>query len=361
MNARTGRLRLVLPVLLPVLLLVGGCADPAPPPSEGFAGLGRDSEGFAQAVPGKVFHFPDDHGAHPDFRIEWWYVTANLSDAEGNDYGVQWTLFRNGLRPGADQPGWGNGNLWLGHAGLTTETRQYSAQVLARGGVGQAGVAAAPFEAWIDDWSLDGDPAAAMDVQANGDGFGYRLHLQAHGPLVLQGEQGLSRKSAGGQASYYYSQPFLRASGVLEIDGRRVEVGGPAWLDREWSSQPLAADQLGWDWFSLRLDDGHRLMLFRLRHADGGHYLSGNWIGPDGATAPLGGDDITLEPLARTRVAGRDLPTRWSLALPGRDLRIEVTAINPRAWMALDTAYWEGPVRVQGSVSGTGYLEMTGY
>lgn len=348
--------------LLAVLsaLLLAGCGKPAPQ-DQGFAGLGGEHEGFAEVVPGKVFSFPEDHGAHPGFRVEWWYLTANLQDAEGNPYGVQWTLFRNALRPGADQPGWGNGNLWLGHAGLTTATRHFSAQHLARGGVGQAGVVAAPFEAWIDDWWLRGDPASGLHVHAGGEGFGYRLQLQADGPLVLQGEQGWSRKSAGGQASYYYSQPFLQARGVLEVEGRRIEVSGPAWLDREWSSQPLAADQHGWDWFSLRLDDGRRLMLFRLRQSDGNDFLSGTWIEADGATEPLQAGEVELAPLGQSRVAGRDVPTRWSLAIPGKGFEVEVTAINPDAWMDLDTAYWEGPVRVRGSARGVGYLEMTGY
>jgi len=347
-------------VLLSALLL-SGCGKAPAPADEGFAGLGRESAGFAEVVPGKVFDFPEDHGAHPGFRIEWWYLTANLRDAEGNHYGVQWTLFRNALRPDADERGWGNGNLWLGHAGLTTATRHFAAQRLARGGVGQAGVVAAPFEAWIDDWELGGDPAAGMRVAASGDDFAYRLQLQPGGPIVLQGEQGLSRKSTGGQASYYYSQPFLQARGVLRIDGRQVEVSGPAWLDREWSSQPLAAEQLGWDWFSLRLDDGRRLMLFRLRQADGQDYLSGTWIEADGRTEALHGADIELQPLGHTRVAGRDVPTRWSIAIPGKGFEVEAAAINPHAWMDLDTPYWEGPVRVQGSASGVGYLEMTGY
>ncbi|NZA26825.1 iron ABC transporter permease [Luteimonas sp. SJ-92] len=348
-------------LLLALALLAGGCADRAPAPAEGFAGLGGEREGFARVVPGKAFAFPADHGAHPDFRIEWWYLTANLRDADGRDYGVQWTLFRNALRPAADAPGWGNGNLWMGHAGMTTRDRHWSAQRMARGGVGQAGVVAVPFQAWIDDWSLQGDPAGELRARARGDGFGYRLRLQADGPLVLQGEQGFSRKSGGGQASYYYSQPFFRADGVLDIDGREVEVTGMAWMDREWSSQPLAADQVGWDWFSLHFDDGRRLMLFRLRHADGGDYLSGNWIAPDGRTTPLGAGDIRLRPLRTTRVADRDVPTRWALALPGHELQVQVEAINPDAWMDLDTAYWEGPVRVTGSAGGVGYLEMTGY
>lgn len=341
-------------------LVLGGCAEPAPPP-EGFAGLGRESSGFEQVVPGRAFAFPADHGAHPGFRIEWWYLTANLRDAEGNDYGVQWTLFRNALRPDADVPGWTNGNLWLGHAGLTTGTRHFAAQRLARGGVGQAGVVAEPFGAWIDDWSLSGDPAAGLQVQAAGADFGYRLQLEPAGPLVLQGDDGFSRKSADGQASYYYSQPFLQARGVLTVDGREVEVTGTAWMDREWSSQPIAADQLGWDWFSLRLEDGARLMLFHLRHADGDYYLSGNWIAADGTTTPLEAGAIALKPLEHTTVAGREVPIRWSLALPGRDFDVEIAAINPQAWMDLGTAYWEGPVRVEGSAAGVGYLEMTGY
>lgn len=353
MNARV-------PAGLLVLLLSGGCAE-TEPAAEGFAGLGQESEGFARVLPGRPLAFPADHGAHPDFRIEWWYVTANLADADGNDYGVQWTLFRSALRPGAGQPGWGNGNLFMGHAGVTGEGAHRAAERLARGGVGQAGVDAAPFRAWIDDWTLSGDPESGMQVRAHGRDFTYDLALDPRGPLVHQGEGGYSRKSADGQASYYYSHPFLHATGTLEIDGRRVEVSGPAWMDREWSSQPLAGDQLGWDWFSLRLDDGARLMAFQLRHRDGGRYLSGTWIAPDGRAGALDGSAIKLRPLEWTTVAGREVPTRWSLSVDGHLAQTEVAAVNPRAWMDLGTPYWEGPVRVQGGASGVGFLEMTGY
>ena len=353
MNARV--------LVLAACLLPGACADTPPATSEGFAGLGRTSDAYAQVVPGRVFSFPADHGAHPGFRIEWWYVTANLADAQGNDYGIQWTLFRYGLRPGEGAAGWGNGTIWMGHAGLTTPGGHHAAERLARGGVGQAGVEAAPFQAWIDDWMLAGPPEAAMQVRAAGGDFAYSLQLESRGPLVLQGEGGFSLKSADGQASYYYSHPFLHASGVLEIDGRRVQVSGPAWMDREWSSQPLAGDQRGWDWFSLRLEEGTRLMLFQLRHADGGRYLSGTWIGADGSSTPLSTGDIRLRPLARTTLAGREVPTRWALSVPARGFEVEVSAVNPGAWMALGTPYWEGPVRVRGSAPGVGYLEMTGY
>jgi predicted secreted hydrolase len=336
----------------------------------GFAGLGGAAGNFATVTPGKPLEFPLDHAAHADYRIEWWYVTANLEDDQGKQYGVQWTLFRSALAPAANQPGWSNRNLWLGHAGLTTATLHRSAQTLARGGVGQAGVELQPFRAWIDDWSLSapktqgepvGDPLNDLRVQAHGGDFSYDLHLQTTRPLVLQGQQGYSRKSEQGQASYYYSQPFFTARGQLQVDGQSVDVHGTAWLDREWSSQYMAGNQQGWDWFSLHLEDGRQLMLFRLRHADGKDYLSGNWIEADGRTEWLGPDEIVLTPAAFTTIDAHKVPTEWSVKIPGKGLDIRTTALNPKAWMALSTPYWEGPVRFSGSQQGVGYLEMTGY
>ena len=356
--------KLIQTLLLALLLALSGC-EPTPPPA-GFAGLGGQAGDFAQVKPGKVFSFPADHGAHPDFRIEWWYLTANLEDAQGQRFGVQWTLFRSALAPGSIETGWSNRNLWIGHAGLTSANGHHSAQTLARGGIGQAGVNAVPFNAWIDDWHLRSQPGAehalaAMDVQAHGDGFGYQLALTSERPLVLQGEQGYSRKSDAGQASYYYSQPFFTAAGQLQIDGKQYQVKGRAWLDREWSSQPLAADQSGWDWFSLHLDDGQQLMVFRLRGAGGQHFLSGNWIDAQGRSTPLAPGSISLRPLQDTAVAGRQIPTRWAIDIPSHALHVQTTALNPKAWMAVGTPYWEGPVTLTGSHGGEGYLEMTGY
>jgi predicted secreted hydrolase len=208
---------------------------------------------------------------------------------------------------------------------------------------------------------MTGDAASSLAVKARGDNFSYQLNLSAQKPLVLQGDKGLSRKSERGQASYYYSQPFFQAQGMLDIEGKAVEVEGVAWLDREWSSQPLSADQSGWDWFSLHLQGGRQLMVFRLRQADGDNYVSGNWIESNGQTEPLHRDDIELIPLEESTVAGRKVPTRWSLNLPKKALRVEVSALNRQAWMDVGTAYWEGPVTVGGSETGIGYLEMTGY
>jgi predicted secreted hydrolase len=327
---------------------------------QGFAGLGTDAEGFAMPAPDPAFAFPQDHGAHPDFRIEWWYVTANLTGPDGTDYGLQWTLFRSALAPG-EADGWDSPQVWFGHAAVTGPGMHRAAERFARGGTGQAGVAAAPFTAWIDDWRMAGDSLDAVELSATGPDFAYRLSMRAQGPLVLHGDGGYSVKSAKGQASYYYSQPAYAVEGAIVLPDGEIPVTGTAWLDREWSSQPLAEDQAGWDWFSLSFDSGEKLMGFRLREAAGGSFTSATWIAADGSATPHGDGTLVAVPLAETEVAGRAVPTRWRLTLPERGLDVTVDAVNPQSWMNLTIPYWEGPVRVGGSHGGRGYLEMTGY
>ena len=356
----------ILARLARLAVLLAFFATPALP--QGFADMGAPAKGFALPDRATVLTFPQDHGPHPDFRIEWWYLTANLEGPDGTPYGLQWTLFRTALAPG-DSGGWESSQLWMGHAAVTTSETHLVAERLARGGVGQAGVTVggeAPFRAWIDDWQMlsgappDRDALSALTLSAKGPGFGYKVALTAEGPLVLQGDRGYSVKSAGGQASYYYSQPFYRVTGVLDLPDGPVAVTGQAWLDREWSSQPLAADQTGWDWFSLSFDTGEKLMGFVLRDAGEG-FTSGTWISADGTPAPLEPGALRAEPLRWTDVAGRSVPVDWRLTLPGRGLDVRLTALNPKAWMATSVPYWEGPVTISGSHAGRGYLEMTGY
>lgn len=328
--------------------------------AQGFAGLGTDAEGFAVPRPDPVFDFPADHGPHPDFRIEWWYLTANLTAEDGTDYGLQWTLFRSALAPG-EAAGWASPQVWFAHAAVTTPDAHHVAERFARGGIGQADVTAAPFEARIDDWRMAGETLNALDLSASGAAFRYDMRLEAEGPLVFHGDGGFSVKSAEGQASYYYSQPFYSVSGTLHLPEGPVAVSGTAWLDREWSSQPLADTQSGWDWFSLSLDDGAKLMGFLLRQTDGSSYSSATWIGPDGATQAYGDGAFAAAPLKVAEVAGRQIPVRWAVSLPDKGVEVTVEAVNDGAWMDLSIPYWEGPVRIDGSHSGRGYLEMTGY
>jgi predicted secreted hydrolase len=335
--------------------------------AQGFAGLGESADGFAPVVPGRTFAFPADHGPHPAFRIEWWYVTANLADKSGTAYGAQWTLFRQAIAAGPPQEGWANQQIWMGHAAVTRADTHRVSQTFARGGVGQAGVEPVPFHAWIDDWEMRGLDAmndanvGPLRLSASGTDFSYALRLDADRPLVLQGDGGYSRKSLREQASYYYSQPHYTAKGSIVIDDKPVEVTGQAWLDREWSSQPLASDQSGWDWLSLHLKSGDKLMLYRMRQTDGQHYGSGKWIAPDGKAELLASADIAMTPLAFTEIEGRKIPTSWRIAVPKFALAIDCTPLNARCWMGTSFPYWEGPISFGGSHTGVGYLEMTGY
>jgi predicted secreted hydrolase len=369
---------------------LAGCEEDTPPaPSQGFAGLGAEAEGFAQASSDLSLRFPEDHGAHPDFRIEWWYLTANLEDESGEPLGVQWTLFRQARQPPAERPAspgpWVADQLWMAHLAVSRGDTHRVAERFARGGSRDgdpardaAGVMAAPFLAWLDDWTLatrvaDSERDALSELElvatAEHDGapFGYRLTLTAEGPLVLHGEGGFSQKTADGQGSVYYSQPFYRVAGEVTLDGRAHRVTGRAWLDREWSSQMLEPEQRGWDWVSLHLDDGRKLMAYRLRGGgeSGGDFLFGNVISPDGRATSLGASEMSLTPLAHHQVAGRRLPTRWRLTIPGQGIDLDITAPHVERWMPTSVPYWEGEVQATdhagGAPRGRGYLEMTGY
>ncbi|MEM9909263.1 MAG: lipocalin-like domain-containing protein [Pseudomonadota bacterium] len=336
------------------------CFLPVAAVAQGFAGLGTDADGFAVPRPDPVFDFPADHGPHPAYRIEWWYLTANLTAEDGTEYGLQWTLFRSALEPG-EQPGWNSPQIWFAHAAVTTPERHFATERFARGGTGQAGVTADPFHAWIDEWEMRGPDFDTLKLTAQGSEFGYDMALEAQGPLIFQGERGFSVKSAEGQASYYYSQPFYEISGTLHLPEGEVSVTGSAWLDREWSSQPLSDNQSGWDWFSLSFTSGAKMMGFQLRQTDGSAYTAATWISPDGTTQPFPDGAFAAMPLAETEVADRIVPTAWQVRLPERGVDVRVEALNPQAWMDLAIPYWEGPVRIEGSHDGHGYLEMTGY
>lgn len=345
-----------------VLLLMLLMAVPAL--AQGFAGLGSDATGFALPRRGVELTFPRDHGAHADYRIEWWYLTANLEGEDGLDYGAQWTLFRSALAPGERQ-GWQDPQVWMGHAALTSADMHWSAERFARGGIGQAGVTLSPFAASIDDWrmtsrAVGGDEMSALDVSAAGEGFSYALKLDAMGALVMQGDKGYSVKSAEGQASYYYSQPFYRVSGTITIEGQSIKVSGQAWFDHEWSSQPLSAGQTGWDWFSFHFASGEKLMGFRLRD-DGEGFTSATWINADGRPEPQPPGALRVTPLQWADAEGHRVPVRWRVSLPAKGVDVTTRALNEAAWMDTRISYWEGPVRIEGTHPGRGYVEMTGY
>jgi predicted secreted hydrolase len=373
--------RATAPLAAFLCLLAGSGCRPSAPADDApdLALLAQSAAGFEQAERGRPLEFPSDHGGHPAYRIEWWYLTANLQDAEARPYGAQWTLFRFAVQP----PGtWDAGSAWqseqvfMAHLAITTPDRHVAFQRYARGGdyggdhggiLAQAGARAQPFAAWLDDWRLAsrGNSWLPLELRAGQDSFAVALRLDGTGPLVLQGEGGFSQKHPQGGGSHYYSQPFLAASGTLRVDGDNVPVTGQAWLDREWSSQFLQPDQAGWDWFALHLDSGEKLMLFRLRSRNGdADYLHGVLLGAGGERRVLDPARIRLQPLRETAVAGRALPLHWRINLPEIDRTLQLQALHPDQWLDLDFPYWEGVVTVSGEGpgnSGEGYLELTGY
>ncbi|MEP1206035.1 MAG: lipocalin-like domain-containing protein [Rhizobiaceae bacterium] len=339
--------------------------------AQGYGGLGTAADGFDVPSAESRMEFPRDHGAHPGFRIEWWYLTANLTGEDGRQYGAQWTLFRSALQPPGERanPGenaWNAQQLWMGHAAVTTPTKHYLSETRSRGAFDLAGAQAVPFKAWINDWSMTASAtgSAGIDqlaVTASGTEFAYQLNLTAQGPLIFHGEKGYSVKSAGGQASHYYSQPFYQVQGELDLPGGKVRVTGTAWIDREWSSQPLAQDQHGWDWVSLNFDNGSKLMGFRLRQSNGADFTSATWIASDGTAISIPDGQLKLTEQATSQGAGREVPTKWKIQLVEQGIDVSIEALNNNAWMDTSFPYWEGPVVISGSHSGTGYLEMTGY
>ncbi len=370
------RFSAAIPMVLFVSLALAACGERAPQTAgNDLAVLAQADGAYENAERGRALEFPRDHGAHPGFRIEWWYLTANLEDASGQDYGAQWTLFRTAVRPPGQEEGnaWQSGQIYMAHFALTWPEGHRSWQRYARGGdhggVAQAGARAEPFAAWLDDWSLasTGTDWLPLVARARQDDFAIRLELGSDLPPVLQGDNGFSQKHPAGGGSYYYSQPFLEAAGDLEIAGERIPVTGQAWLDREWSSQFLQADQAGWDWFAMHLESGEKLMLFRLRARSGetgGAYRHGVLISPDGQTRTLDAARIGLDAVTESRVAGRLLPTAWRVDLPEIGRHFQVEALREDQWMDVDFPYWEGAVRISGEGpqnSGRGYVELTGY
>ena len=359
-----------------VLMLVGPVVTVGPAVAQGYGGLGTQAHGFDVPSRATSMQFPKDHGSHPGFRIEWWYLTANLQSDDGTNYGIQWTLFRSALQPPSATPlertsNWSAQQLWMGHAAVTTPTAHYVSETRARGVLGLAGVQSTPFKAWINDWQLTARSPEEktinhLGVSASGERFSYQLDLTATGPLIFHGDKGYSVKSATGQASHYYSQPHYQVSGQLNLPDGPINVSGSAWLDREWSSQPLAGDQSGWDWVSVNLDDGSKLMGFRLRGGGGGDsggdvYTSATWISPTGETIAYPNGKLKMAEISRSKVAGKSLPTSWRVQLADQNIDLEIEALNKNAWMSTSFPYWEGPVVLRGSHSGRGYLEMTGY
>ena len=362
-------------VLTVLCLALVACSEPPPPSGLSVAEQlgGQPAEGFARATAPREFVFPDDHGPHPDYRNEWWYFTGNLDGADGRRIGFQATFFRIGLaaQPIERASQWATGEAWMAHLAVSDagSGTHRAAERFARGAMGLAGATTQPLHVWLEDWRLAStDGGATWTLTADAGDFALDLILRTERPVVLQGERGLSRKSTEpGNASYYYSVPRRATSGTVTLDGATHAVAGLAWLDREWSTSALGADQAGWDWFALQLADGRDLMYYRLRRKDGSvdPLSRGSLVDGAGRRVELGAD-LALQPRRHWEAPdGRRFPVEWELTLPGAPHPLRVVAVLDDQYMALAVRYWEGMVDVRdpatGAALGRGYLEMTGY
>jgi len=327
---------------------------------------------YPAVVPGQALRFPQDHGAHPAFRTEWWYVTGWLQAAEGPPIGFQLTFFRS--RPPLDTRNpsrFAPGQLLFAHAALADPAvgSLLHDQRSARAGFGLAEAAVGDTRVHIGDWSLARDPDGAYRSRIPARDFTLELAFTPTSPILLEGDAGYSRKGRlPAQASYYYSRPQLAVGGHVTRGDVRTAVSGTAWLDHEWSSEVLAADGVGWDWTGINLDDGGAVMAFRIRDGAGKALWAGGTVRrADGDTTVLRPDQIEFSPRRRWRSprTGAEYPV--SMRVRAGDLVLELEPLmddqelDSRA--STGAVYWEGAVSALrgGRRVGRGYLELTGY
>jgi predicted secreted hydrolase len=320
---------------------------------------------YREALPGYSYQFPRDHFEHQDFRTEWWYYTGNVTSARGERFGFELVFFRQGERHGdrntaAGLSAWDVQDLYLAHAALTdAHGKKFSYEErLNRPGPGVAGANFEKRRIWNGNWSANWT-GENQTLDAVTDRFRFHLQLMPAKPFVIQGENGVSQKAEGkGRASHYVSFPLLQVHGIINA----TPVSGTAWMDHEWFTEQLAPDQLGWDWFSIQLDNRTELMLFELRRKDGSidPYSSGTFIDAAGRAKHLRREDFTLEPTSKWH----KYPIAWRIKIPSLNLDLTShAALDDQELRAKQggPSYWEGAVDFSGSQHGVGYIEMTGY
>jgi predicted secreted hydrolase len=368
--------------LLWTLLLTGRVVQAADAPDTG----------WSLALPGWIYAFPRDHTVHRDFKTEWWYFTGNLQDDAGHSYGYELTFFREGvLPPGSsgrqsslDEPRsrFVQDDFKFAHFAISDLSNRtfYFTQQSSRGAFGEAGFGGAPADprlAWLENWALVPQADGAWRITARSarpSPMFIDLRLASAKPPVIEGAEGVSRKSAGvGNASHYYSFTRLATTGTLAAgagSGAHA-VRGQSWFDHEWASNQLAPDQVGWDWFCCQFDDNTELMLYAMRRSDGtvDPASSGTLIDANGAATYLRRDEFDLRPLKtwHSQTTGATYPISWQVSIPGRQLALTIQPRLDDQELALaEISYWEGATRITGTragrpITGMGYMELTGY
>ncbi len=346
----------------------------------------------------RTLNFPADHGAHPDTRTEWWYVTGTLQstgDVGSNDFGFQITFFRSKTNVAPDHPSrFAASQLYFAHVALTDlqAKKMQHDQRIARGGGGGgggfagtgAGQAAGPGfgRAWaktddtnlmLEGWTLTRDGSGSSPSyrsKITTPKFSFDFTLSATQALLLQGDNGFSRKGPRPeQASHYYSIPQLAVSGTLTRDGKAAAVTGRAWLDHEWSNSVLDVEAVGWDWIGMNLGNGSALTAFRLRRADGSAlYAGGSFRRADGGLTIFKTDEVRFTPgrIWRSASSKAAYPVAWTVDTPAGRFKVQSLLDNQEldGNSSTGSVYWEGLSELLDANNqkvGRGYLEMTGY
>jgi predicted secreted hydrolase len=349
---------------------------------------------YPPVLPGTQLEFPRDEGSHPDYRIEWWYVTgqvAGANDKAAAPRGFQVTFFRvrTGLaerNPSAFAPR----QVLFAHAAIADveSGRLHHAQRAGRTGFDLVQAREGQVDVQLDDWSLRQVRPGEYLTVVHGEDFDFELSLRSTQPPLLQGDRGFSRKGPDPlAASHYYSLPQLQVSGEIVLDGKRQRVTGKAWFDHEWSSNYVDRDALGWDWMGVNLHDGGALMAFRMRDAQGGERWAAatHRFGNRDSARLLSADRIRALSLLPQRTFSRDevewtplrswrsprtgvtYPVAWRVQVGDRRYRVEPMLLDAELDSRPTTGilYWEGPIRLlddaSGEEVGRGYLELTGY
>jgi len=345
------------------------------------AGTVMSAEGWKQAKGPWQWSFPRDHGAHPEYRTEWWYFTGNLKDKDGRQYGYQLTFFRQGIALTASRPDipWSIRDVYLAHFAIVdgTSGKFWYYDQASRSGPGLAGARIGAMDVWTLNWSakMTGN---IIHLKAYKDYMALNLELSPRKPKIFHGNKGLSTKGPNpGQASYYYSFTDLETKGTIrtELSSKNpVAVTGTSWFDQEFGSNVLSPEQVGWDWFGIHLSDGRDLMLFQLRKKDGSieSSSSATIIEQDGTSRHLRESEITVNIMAQWKSPKSSgvYPAKWQIRIPTASVDITLAPIVANQELVTEAStgvtYWEGAVTGTGTSQGAmvnveGYAELTGY
>jgi predicted secreted hydrolase len=327
------------------------------------------------------FNFPEDHEDHPTFRTEWWYFTGNLSSSNsGREFGYQFTIFRNALSSDTStrKSDWAANQHYMAHFTVTDVNNKkfYFEEKNARAGNGLAGIEKDPLKVWLYNWEIRADSdnkyyqLPKLHLKADAENHGIDLNVKAVKPFILQGDSGLSQKGEEiGNASYYYSYTRLATHGTISIGGKEYEVTGDSWLDREWSTSALGEDQVGWDWFSLQLNNNVEIMYYQIRNNDGeaSRFSKGVVVDSLGNKKNLSGKEVSLKVNDYWESpTGSRYPSGWKIKLPSENIELSVEPKVNNQELVVSVKYWEGAVDIKGtykseSIKGSGYVELTGY